>query len=89
MYALFGLVNRAVAPDQVRAEARAMADKIAGKSSVTVSIGKSTFYRQVEEPLGEAYDTAAASMAANMMTADADEGLKAFLAKRKPHWTDA
>lgn len=87
--AAFGLVNRVAAPGSVLAEATAMAEKIASKSSPTIAIGKKTFYRQVEEPLGEAYDTAAQAMTANMMIADAEEGLDAFLAKRKPHWTDS
>lgn len=87
--ASFGLVNRVVAPQDVLAEAMAMADKIAEKSSTTIAIGKATFYRQVEEPLGRAYDTAAEAMAANMMLADAEEGLDAFMEKRAPRWTDS
>ncbi len=87
--AAYGLINRVVAPQKVLMEALAMAEKIAEKSSTTIAIGKSTFYRQVEEPLGEAYDTAAEAMAANMMIADAEEGLDAFLEKRTPEWRDA
>jgi len=84
----FGLINRVVSPHQVLDEAMTMAKKIADKSSRTIAIGKETFYRQVEEPLGHAYDTAAEAMAANMMIADAEEGLDAFIEKRKPHWHD-
>ncbi len=84
----FGLVNRAVARDKVLDEAMAMAGKIAAKSSAAITIGKETFYRQVEEPLGQAYETAAHAMAANMMIADAEEGLDAFIEKRTPHWLD-
>lgn len=87
--AAYGLVNRVVAPENVMAEAVAMAQKIAEKSSTTIAIGKATFYRQVEEPLGKAYDTAAEAMAANMMVADAEEGLDAFMEKREPHWRDS
>lgn len=87
--ASYGLVNRIVAPESVMAEAVAMAEKIAEKSSTTIAIGKATFYRQVEEPLGKAYDTAAEAMAANMMVADAEEGLDAFMEKREPHWRDS
>jgi enoyl-CoA hydratase/carnithine racemase len=87
--AAFGLVNRVVPAGAVLAEATAMAEKIAIKASPTIAIGKKTFYRQVEEPLGEAYDTAAEAMTANMMIADAEEGLEAFLEKRKPHWSDS
>ncbi|RMF01536.1 MAG: enoyl-CoA hydratase [Alphaproteobacteria bacterium] len=87
--ARYGLVNRVVPKEQVIPEAMEMARKIASKSSQTIAIGKATFYRQVEEPLGQAYDTAAEAMAANMMIADAEEGLCAFLEKREPHWSDS
>ncbi len=87
--AAYGLVNRVVAPQDVLAEAIAMAHRIAEKSSTTIAIGKATFYRQVEEPLGKAYDTASEAMAANMMIADAEEGLDAFMEKREPHWRDS
>lgn len=84
--ARFGLVNRVVPPGKVRDEAMAMARTIAGKSRLTVSIGKEAFYRQVEQPLADAYDYAAAVMVKNMMAADADEGICAFLEKRPPVW---
>lgn len=87
--ARFGLVNRVVPDGRVRDEALAMARTIAAKSKLTVSIGKQAFYRQIELPLAEAYDHAAAVMVENMMTADADEGICAFLEKRTPAWKDA
>lgn len=86
--AQFGLINRVLPRDKVLDEAMAMAGKIAGKSSAAIKIGKEVFYTQVEEPLGEAYETAARAMAENMMIADAEEGLDAFLTKRPPHWRD-
>ncbi|HMN37467.1 MAG TPA: enoyl-CoA hydratase [Hyphomicrobium sp.] len=83
----YGLVNRAVAPGDVLAEALAMARKIASKSKATIAIGKSAFYRQIEAPLGEAYLYAARIMVENMMAADAEEGICAFIEKRPPQWT--
>jgi len=87
--AQYGLINRVVAPEKVPDEAMAMARKIAGKSAATVAIGKGIFYKQIEEPLGDAYDTAAETMVTNMMIADAEEGLSAFLEKRDPKWSDS
>ena len=84
----YGLINRVVPRDKVLDEARAMAEKIAAKSSAAIKIGKEVFYQQVEEPLGEAYETASRAMAVNMMTADAEEGLDAFLTKRPANWRD-
>lgn len=82
----YGLVNRVAAPDAVLAEALAMARQIASKSPVTVAIGKQAFYRQLEQPLAEAYDYASKTMVENMMAADAEEGIAAFLEKRAPTW---
>ena len=86
---VFGLINRVVPQDKVLDEAMALAEQISEKSAAVIAIGKTAFYRQVEEPLGEAYDTAAEAMAANMMIGDAEEGLAAFIGKRKPSWSDS
>ena len=82
----YGLVNRVVAPDKVMVEALALAAKIAAKPPVTVATGKEAFYRQIEMPLAEAYDYAAGVMVANMMHAESEEGIGAFLEKRPPDW---
>ena len=84
--AAFGLVNRVVPRGRALAEATLMAEAIAAKSAATIAIGKETFYRQLEVPLGEAYREAAATMARNMLFGDAQEGIGAFLEKRTPRW---
>ena len=60
--------------------------KIADKSPLTVAIGKAAFYAQAEMPLAEAYAYASKVMVDNMMARDAEEGIGAFLEKRKPEW---
>ncbi len=82
----YGLVNRVVAPGQVLDEALSLAGKIAGKSPLTVAMGKAAFYAQAEMPLKDAYAYAAKVMVDNMMARDAEEGISAFLDKRKPEW---
>lgn len=82
----FGLVNRVVAPADYLDEANAMARQIAGKSPLTVAIGKEAFYRQLETNLADAYDYAAEVMVRNMLARDAEEGINAFIEKREPHW---
>ncbi len=82
----FGLVNRVVGEGKALDEALAMAEIIASKSTVTVAIGKETFYRQLEAPLVEAYAEAAEVMVRNMMFRDAEEGIGAFIEKRRPEW---
>lgn len=86
--ARIGLVNRVVADGDLDRAVGALASQIAGKSTVTVKIGKEAFYRQREMPLGEAYDYASRVMTENMMKRDATEGIDAFIEKRQPEWKD-
>ena len=81
-----GLVNRVVAASQLDAEVAALAAGIASKSPLTLAIGKEAFYRQMEMGLDEAYAYTAEVMTANMMAADAAEGIDAFITKRPPVW---
>jgi enoyl-CoA hydratase/carnithine racemase len=83
-----GLVNFVVAPGSERDEALQLASKIAGKSSLTVKIGKEGFYRQLEMPLADAYDYVTGVMVENMLVRDAEEGIGAFIEKREPRWED-
>lgn len=85
----FGLVNRVVPSGEALAEALKLAEGIAARSAAAVAIGKQTFYRQIEEPLGAAYARASRAMVENLAHPDAGEGIGAFLEKRKPHWQGA
>lgn len=82
----YGLVNRAVPQDQVMDTALGFARQIAKKSPATVAIGKAAFYRQLEQPMADAYAYAAGVMVENMMLDDAKEGIGAFIEKRPPTW---
>jgi len=83
-----GLVNRVVPRAGLRDAVNALAREIAGKSALTVAIGKEAFYRQAELDLAGAYRYAAEVMTTNMLVRDAGEGIDAFLAKRTPVWHD-
>jgi enoyl-CoA hydratase/carnithine racemase len=83
-----GLVNHVTAAGRARAEAIKLAQKIAGKSMLTVKIGKEAFYRQAEMPLADAYTYASEVMVENMLARDAEEGIAAFIEKRPPQWQD-
>jgi enoyl-CoA hydratase/carnithine racemase len=82
----WGLINRAVAADQLDATVAGVAATIAAKSSYTLKVGKEAFYRQVEMPLDQAYALTAEVMTTNMLAQDAAEGIDAFLEKRAPVW---
>jgi len=83
----FGLVNRVVPQGDALAEAQVMARIMASKSPMTVSIGKRAFYEQAEMSLTDAYRHASRVMVENMLARDAEEGINAFIEKRKPHWS--
>ncbi|HEX3863820.1 MAG TPA: enoyl-CoA hydratase [Stellaceae bacterium] len=84
-----GLVNRVVPAAELTAASMALALQIAGKSALSLAIGKEAFYRQAECDLAGAYNYAAEAMTTNMLARDAAEGIDAFLAKRPPVWQDA
>ena len=81
-----GLINRAVAPEALDQEAKALADKIATKLGSAVKIGKTAFYEQLQRPLPEAYAYTGDVMVQNLMVKDTEEGIAAFLEKRDPNW---
>jgi enoyl-CoA hydratase/carnithine racemase len=83
-----GLVNRVVPRANLTEATMGLAREIAGKSALTVKIGKEAFYRQLELDLAAAYSYTAEVMTTNMLTRDAAEGIDAFLEKRQPQWQD-
>ncbi len=82
----FGLVNRVVPPEYLNQIVSKYAQTIASKSPLTLKIGKEAFYVQAEMGLSEAYDYASRVMVENMLACDAEEGIGAFIEKRKPEW---
>jgi len=81
-----GLVNRVVDLGDLEIESMKLARLIASKPTKTVKIGKEAFYRQLEMGLSDAYDYASRVMTENMLAAEAEEGIGAFVEKREPKW---
>jgi enoyl-CoA hydratase/carnithine racemase len=81
-----GLVNRVVPAHRLDDEVTGLARQIAGKSPLTLAIGKEAFYRQIDLDLEAAYAYASEVMVRNMMARDAAEGIDAFIEKRRPTW---
>ena len=81
-----GLVNRIVPADQLDAEIAKLAASIVAKPAIAIAMGKEMFYRQVEAGTEAAYQMAGQTMACNLVDPVAQEGLEAFMAKRKPSW---
>lgn len=84
-----GLVNRVTAADALEEETRALAATVAAKLSIATRIGKAAFHDQLTLTTAEAYALAGSAMVQNMLDADTDEGICAFLEKRKPVWGKA
>jgi len=82
-----GLVNRLAPEAELDLITGDLAARIASKSRRTLQIGKQAFQRQRELPLADAYAACSEVMVENMLTADAQEGIDAFIGKRKPEWT--
>ena len=83
----YGLVNRIVPKQYLTQAVNLYAQSILSKSPLTLKIGKEAFYRQAEMTLSEAYDYTVEVMVENMLARDAEEGIAAFIGKRKPEWT--
>jgi enoyl-CoA hydratase/carnithine racemase len=81
-----GLVNRVVAPDALDAEIEQMLQAILAKPREAIAMGKALFYQQRETGIAAAYQLAGQTMACNMIHPVAQEGVLAFVEKRKPQW---
>ncbi len=80
----WGLVNRVVPSDQLRAETEGLARRIAEASDMVVALGKNAFYAQIDLDQAKAYAYAQEVMSSNAVACDAQEGISAFLGKRAP-----
>jgi enoyl-CoA hydratase/carnithine racemase len=83
-----GLVNRVVANGREREAALELARTIAAKSSYVQKLGKESFHRQRGMDLAKAYAYTVEVMTENMLAHDAEEGIGAFVEKRRPKWED-
>jgi 2-(1,2-epoxy-1,2-dihydrophenyl)acetyl-CoA isomerase len=82
-----GLVHRVVAGDQLLAEARAMADRLAASAPLALAMTKAALERSWSIDLDKALDDEARLQGLAGATADHAEGLAAFRDKRPPRFT--
>ena len=85
----FRLINKVVEPDKLKNETEKWANEISKFSLHTLEIGKKAFYEQIDMDEESAYNYAKEIIAQNCLSEDAQEGMKAFLEKRKPKWKDS
>src|SRR5262249_39041348 len=82
-----GLVNRVVLPDGLDGAVQEFVDAILATSPLVVRLGKAAYYEQLALSEEEAYERAVGVMTDNALFGDAQEGMRAFLEKRRPQWT--
>lgn len=82
----WGLINRVAPPECLDQETQALARQMMDKPRAVIAAGKRFFYRQLELTTAKAYGDATAVITQNMLGDDAQEGVGAFVEKRKPKW---
>ncbi|RKO66603.1 enoyl-CoA hydratase [Desulfofundulus salinus] len=85
---IYGLVNKVVPPGELETATRELAGKIARYSLSAIGAGKRAFYQQINMEDFQALNYATEVISLNTTTADAQEGIRAFLEKREPKWSD-
>jgi len=78
-----GLINRVVPAEDLQNATMELAEKIAGKLSSAVKIGKEAFYKQLEMPLSDAYDYTGQVITENMMLRDTEAMIDSFINRKK------
>lgn len=84
----WGLVNRAVPDAELDAAVEDLMARSIRGSALSKAMGKRAFYAQVDMDQPKAYAYAMEVMAAGVVTADGQEGIRSFLEKRKPDFTE-
>lgn len=88
MAADWGLINRVVSDDQLDAAVLDLITRATRGSIWSKALGKNAFYDQMNLSQDKAYDFAIEVMAGAAISADAQEGIDAFLNKRPAIFTE-
>jgi enoyl-CoA hydratase/carnithine racemase len=81
-----GLVNRVVSAEELDAAVRELVEAIVASSPAVVQLGKAAFLDMLGLDEATAYERAVTVMTHNALHDDAQEGMSAFLQKRRPAW---
>ncbi|GAB3312918.1 enoyl-CoA hydratase-related protein [Geodermatophilus aquaeductus] len=84
----WGLVNRVVPDDELDAAVDELMARATRGSRASKAWGKQTMYTQLDRPERDAYAVAVEVMAGASQLDGAREGMRSFLEKRPPVWTD-
>ncbi len=81
-----GLVNKVVAPEIYLDEAIKLAQKVASMSQVAIQLTKDAINQAYEVTLAEGLEIEKKNFLLSFGTEDKQEGMEAFVEKRKPEW---
>ena len=82
-----GLVNQVVPDSELVPVTQALAERIAANAPLSVRAAKRTAYLSARHPMSEAFEEAERIWEPVYLSADAQEGPRAFSEKRPPVWT--
>ncbi len=84
----WGLVNRVVPLEELEAATLDLLARATRGSALSKSLGKASFYAQIDMDQPKAYAYAVEMMASASQTADGQEGMNSFLEKRPAAWKE-
>lgn len=82
----YGLVNQVVAPEIYLDEAIKLAQKVASMSQIAIQLTKDAINKAYEATLSEGLEFEKKNFFLAFGTEDKQEGMEAFIEKRKPNW---
>jgi len=82
----WGLVNRVVPDHDLDEATNDLVQRATRGSATSKALGKAAYYAQIEMDQAAAYEFATGVMSAGAASVDGQEGIGAFVEKRKPQW---
>jgi enoyl-CoA hydratase len=83
-----GICSRVVAPEALEREALALAARIAARPALAVRLAREAVAHAFSSPLQAGLEEERRLFALALASADAREGLDAFIERRAPNWSD-
>jgi 2-(1,2-epoxy-1,2-dihydrophenyl)acetyl-CoA isomerase len=84
-----GLFNRVVAHEDLAREVRVLAERLAAKPGLSLQLAKAAIHRSLDSSLDEMLDYEVEAQRACFRSAEAREGVRAFVEKREPDFSRA
>lgn len=85
----WGLINRVVPDDELDAATADLVARATRGSAMSKAMGKECYYAQFDMDIDDAYRHAVHVMATGVTLNDGQEGIKSFIEKRRPVWTNS